>query len=340
MDGPVIGTVGKPATYRRYERELRTYVLPQFAARRIGTITKPQIAAWIADLSNGTAPARYKIRGTDPAEYEPAGTMNRPLSASSVDHIHTVASAVLAWAVDTDRIPRNPASGVRLPRVTAPEHVYLSHEQVDALATAAHGITESDTDRVLILLLAYTGLRINEALAIRVSGLDLLRARAQVAETWTVDKDGKRVLGTPKTHEKRFVPLPRFLVSELQQLTAGQVLDAFVFQAVRGGPIHDHNWRTRVFNLAVDDADLDKMDLTPHKLRHTAASAAIAAGADVKVIQQMLGHKDATETLNTYGHLWPDRLDEVSRALEAARTDALERQKALGHVSKMSPRRA
>jgi site-specific recombinase XerD len=61
------------------------------------------------------------------------------------------------------------------------------------------------------------------------------------------------------------------------------------------------------------------------------------AGADVKVVQLMLGHKDATETLNTYGHLWPDRLDEVSAALETARTSALD---ASGNVSGMYPRSA
>lgn len=327
----------KPATYRRYERELRMYVLPQWAARRIGTITKPEVASWIAALSNGTAPARYKIRGTKPAEYKPTGAMNGSLSPSSVDHVHTVASAVLSWAVETDRIPRNPAAGVRLPRVTAPEHVYLSHEQVEALATAAETITDEDTDRVLVHMLAYTGLRINEALALRVSALDLMRARARIVETWTVDKDGKRVQGTPKTHERRAVPLPRFLVAELQRLSAGQPQDAFVFQAARGGPMHDHNWRTRVFNLAARDAQLDDIGLTPHKLRHTAASAAIAAGADVKVVQQMLGHKDATETLNTYGHLWPDRLDEVSHALETARTAAIARSASTINVSKMYP---
>jgi site-specific recombinase XerD len=77
--------------------------------------------------------------------------------------------------------------------------------------------------------------------------------------------------------------------------------------------------------------------MTPHKLRHTAASAAIGSGADVKVVQLMLGHKDATETLNTYGHLWPDRLDEVSASLEVARRRALT---ARSNVSKMSPRSA
>ncbi len=63
--------------------------------------------------------------------------------------------------------------------------------------------------------------------------------------------------------------------------------------------------------------------LHPHELRHTAASLAIASGADVKVVQRMLGHKSATMTLDLYGHLMPDRLDVVADAMESARTAAL-----------------
>lgn len=327
----------KPTTWRRYERELRMYVLPTWGARRIGTITKAEVAAWVADLANGRAPARYAIRGTRPVEYEPVATMRRPLGASSIEHLHTVLSAVLGWAVETDRIGRNPATRVRLPRAADVEQVYLSHAEVEALATAAHGITDRATDRVLVLLLAYTGLRINEALALRGASLNLAARRARVTETWTEDRDGNRVLGPPKTHERRAVPLPRFLVDELVTLVDGRDRDEFVFQAARGGPLFDHNWRARVWPYAVHDADLDGHGLTPHKLRHTAASAAIAAGADVKVVQQMLGHKDATETLNTYGHLWPERLDEVSTALEAARADALATSGVVVHVPGMSP---
>jgi integrase len=58
-------------------------------------------------------------------------------------------------------------------------------------------------------------------------------------------------------------------------------------------------------------------------LRHTAASLAIASGADVKVVQQMLGHKSATMTLDQYGHLFGDRLDIVADAMDAARSSAL-----------------
>jgi Phage integrase family len=63
--------------------------------------------------------------------------------------------------------------------------------------------------------------------------------------------------------------------------------------------------------------------LTPHELRHTAASLAIASGADIKVVQQMLGHKSAVMTLDQYGHLFGDRLDVVADAMDAAREQAL-----------------
>jgi hypothetical protein len=59
--------------------------------------------------------------------------------------------------------------------------------------------------------------------------------------------------------------------------------------------------------------------LHPHELTHTAASLAIAAGADVKVVQQMLGHASATMTMDTYGHLFEIRLDEVADDLDRAR---------------------
>jgi integrase len=61
----------------------------------------------------------------------------------------------------------------------------------------------------------------------------------------------------------------------------------------------------------------------PHELRHTAASLAIASGAKVKVVQQMLGHKSATMTLDLYGHLFGDRLDVVADAMDSARASAL-----------------
>jgi integrase len=56
----------------------------------------------------------------------------------------------------------------------------------------------------------------------------------------------------------------------------------------------------------------------PHELRHTAVSLATASGADVKVVQLMLGHKRATMTLDLYGHLLPDKLDELADRFDDA----------------------
>ena len=88
------------------------------------------------------------------------------------------------------------------------------------------------------------------------------------------------------------------------------------------------NFRRRDWDKAVEAAGLGDLDLTPHKLRHTAASLAITAGADVKVVQTMLGHKSAAMTLDVYGHLFPDRLDEVADVLDAGRVAALVKLKA------------
>lgn len=60
--------------------------------------------------------------------------------------------------------------------------------------------------------------------------------------------------------------------------------------------------------------------LTPHDLRHTAASLAISAGANVKAVQRMLGHASAAMTLDTYSGLFPDDLDSVAAALHEAAT--------------------
>lgn len=73
-----------------------------------------------------------------------------------------------------------------------------------------------------------------------------------------------------------------------------------------------NNWRRRVFVPATMAARFDDRgfpEVTPHDLRHTAASLAISAGANVKAVQTMLGHASAAMTLDTYADLFPDDLE-------------------------------
>jgi site-specific recombinase XerD len=62
--------------------------------------------------------------------------------------------------------------------------------------------------------------------------------------------------------------------------------------------------------------------LRMHDLRHTAASLLIREGAPIKALQRPLGHKDAVQTLNRYGHLYPDELDSLAERLEQVRERA------------------
>jgi integrase len=85
-----------------------------------------------------------------------------------------------------------------------------------------------------------------------------------------------------------------------------------------------NDFRSRAFDAATRSVGLD--GFVPHELRHTAASLAIAAGASVKAVQSMLGHASATMTLDLYGHLFGDELDDVAARVDvAARTARVSR---------------
>jgi integrase len=89
----------------------------------------------------------------------------------------------------------------------------------------------------------------------------------------------------------------------------------------RSGVLRNSNWRARVFEPAVakcQKADESFPSITPHDLRHAAASLAISAGANVKAVQRMLGHAKASMTLDVYADLFDVDLDDVAVNLDAA----------------------
>lgn len=128
--------------------------------------------------------------------------------------------------------------------------------------------------------------------------------------------------GTPKTHANRSVPYPDFLEGFVRIDLRGKSPDQLMF-----GNGHDHlrlpnsqdGWFARAVRRA-QRTDPDFPRISPHDLRHTAASLAISAGANVKAVQRMLGHASAAMTLDTYADLFDDDLDYVADALSRARS--------------------
>jgi integrase len=297
----------KPTTRARYRSILDVHINPRWGEVELARVRHADVQKWVAQLSAAR-------------------------SAATVRKVHRVLSQVLGSAVKDGRLVRNVAEGITLPRVRSKERLYLNHKQVAELADACAAVPVSKYSstttadraayRLLVLFLSYTGLRWGELAGLRVGRLDLMRRRAAIVETFVV-VDGHVAPSDPKNHERREVPIPRFLVDALVVHVAGKPPEALVFGGEKAGaPMRSRTFQRAVFDRAAEAVGLD--GLTPHALRHTAASLAIAAGADVKVVQQMLGHKSATMTLDLYGHLFPDRLDTVADAMDAARIVALE----------------
>ena len=275
----------KESTRARYTGIVTKHVVPRWGRAPLAAVTHAEVTRWIAELSaSGLAPA-------------------------TVRYVHRVFFMALELAVRDGRIARNPAAGVRLPRAGRPEKRFLTHEQVFALAEAA------GPHRVLILTLAYCGLRWGELAALRVRGVDPLRRRLVIAEAVT-EVGGQLVWGTPKDHQCREVPLPRFLANALAQHVAGRGPQDLVFTTARGAVLRNLNFRRDAFDRAATQAGLD--GLTPHELRHTAAALAISAGANVKAVQRMLGHASAAMTLDVYAGLFDADLDGVADRLGLA----------------------
>ena len=172
---------------------------------------------------------------------------------------------------------------------------------------------------LLVKVLAYCGLRWGEASGLRVQDIDFARGRLEVQHT-IVEVDGVQLDSEPKDYEARSIPVLASILAGLKSHVEGKEGGSPAFAGARGGWL-----RGRVFRRGwLDDAAnmIGQDGLTPHELRHTAASLAISAGANVKAVQRMLGHASAAVTLDVYSDLFDNDLDAVSVALdiEIART--------------------
>ena len=227
------------------------------------------------------------------------------------------ADTTVLVAVAENRLAINPVDGVELPSVTSVEQRFLTLEQLHTLAEAA------GPHRPLVYVLGTCGLRFGEVAELRWRDVDLQKLQIRIVRSVTL-VDGVFEVGTPKSVKGRTVSLPAFVADLLKP---GQP-DALVFPDSEGGHMRGTNVRRRWWSKAVAAAELyprtvgDSVvyDFKLHELRHTAASLAIQAGANIKALQNMLGHESAGLTLDRYGHLYGSDVEAVGTAINALLT--------------------
>lgn len=261
-----------------------------FGHRRCGEIQRAELIAWIhAQTTN-----RYDDE--------------QPLSGAMKRKIGLTLKTLFDAAVEQGIILKSPLQigGKDIPSQGKTERRYLRIHEVDALIDAA----PTPEAALLLRVLLWTGIRPCEAKGLKIRDLDAVRGRLMIRR----DVDIYGALDETKNRNHRDVPVGGELLWDLEDAAENKQPEDWLLPDEHGNVWTDARWR-RIWARMCETAGIH--DVTTYSLRHTAASMAIAAGANVKTIQRMLGHGSAALTLDVYGHLWDEELNTIPVALDA-----------------------
>ena len=273
----------KPTTKQTYSTLVRSTVLPGLGTYRLGDLKPSDVERWLVTVQT-------------------AGK-----SASTRRQALAILAMILDAAERDGLVRRNVARMVDRPRKPTTEADWWTSKQVTTLIAAAKGQRLAP----LLTLVAYTGLRRGEALALRWSDVDLKTGTVTV--TGTLARVGTELFrqDTKTTAGRRVVPLVPEAVRALkaqrkaqaaEQLRAGTAWTStgYVFTTEIGTPVDPRN-ALRWFYVIRDKAKLESGSW--HTLRHSCASVLLTSGVPMPIVSAVLGHSSISITVDTYGHL-------------------------------------
>ena len=296
----------KPSTQRTEWARVRTHLLPLLGAHRLDELDSLVMQRFVQQLVAGER---------DPDRV--GKWRRRPCAPKTVRNIHGVLHKILGAAAEARLLPANPATGTGMPPKRHKEMRFLTPPEIERLLAACSG--DLAEWRPLVMLLATTGLRYSEALALRVGRVDALAGTLMVLESAYNKGAGEYIFTEPKTPQsRRTVRITRQLALELAPLVASRVRTALLFTAGDDdlAPV-TRNFAGRVWPRITARAGVEGLRL--HDLRHTVAALLISAGVPLTAVQRMLGHSSIKVTSDMYGHLMP----EVHEAIVATMSGVL-----------------
>ena len=259
----------KESTLRDYQDMLRIHVLPVFGDLKITDITRGKVKSFLL------------------------GKLNNGLAVNTVKHYRNCLSGVFNLAIDDETIQANPAKQLgkgflKTKDVKANVNPLTSEELKLLLEAVSEHFPEHFT---LFLLLARTGMRIGEALALQWGDFDFDKRFIEVKRSYVRGR-----ISTPKNSKTRRVDMSLQLAETLKNHKRGFMLELaesqndaqYVFTNKEGSLIDISNWRNRVFNKALTKAEVRKIRI--HDLRHTYATLRISKGDNVADVSSQLGH--------------------------------------------------
>lgn len=278
--------VHRPSTAEQVESYFRLHLYPTLGGRQLRSLRPSDVQAWVSDRST-------------------------VLAAGSVEVVFRHFASAMKAAEHDRIIGRSPCERIKLPKKAPAEVVPPTVEQVAAIAEAMQ-----ERYRAAVVLAAGAGLRLGEVFGVQVDRVDFLRRQVTVDQQLLTPSNGPAVLGPPKTSSSvRTVPVADVVVQELaRHVERFPPVGGYVFTTEMDNPVRRGTFQA-AWKRATRAAGAEGVRF--HDLRHHYASALISAGCSVKAVQHALGHASATETLNTYAHLWPDDEDRTRDAIQA-----------------------
>lgn len=274
----------KPRTYSRYQSIIELHLVPAFGEISIENLTRHMIQNFIYEKKkNGNL------------------RTGKAMSSTSMNLIFAVLSMAFEYAVDMELCEKNPC--LRLKRIPNDSRQVEAFSQDEQKRIEAY-ISASDDRRLFgILLCLYSGLRIGELIALEWEDMDLERGIMCINKTAYRNKsetgEWKFCIDKPKTKSsERIIPLPACIIDSLREYRLSAKSD-YVVENKKGDRMSIRSYQY-IFEKLTEKAGVRKLNF--HALRHTFATRAIECGMDIKTLSEIMGHKNASITLNRYAH--------------------------------------
>ena len=304
-------------TLQEYDGHIDRYIKPHLGSIPLAKLRPAHVADWVAML------------------LERGGHEGHALSPKTSRHAFALMNATLRWGVRMQLVQRNVCEAVTPPSVPRSEAKALSAEEVSRLFAVAKG-----TRWEAFITLAFAlGMRRGELCALSWRDVDLDGATVRIHRSLSQTRRGGVCLKPTKTNNVRTLPLSSLVLKVLRAQSAAQAQDKLKAASAYGdeGAVFADRLGRRITPMAATNAyarlaRTARLSSTRlHDARHTAATALLVGGVDVRTTAGVLGHANPTITLSTYAHLLPDaQRDALDRLGEHVARIAETRQNALG----------
>lgn len=278
----------KARTYNRYQGLIEMHIVPALGDRDISSLSRKEIQNF---LINQKKDGNMRNKET--------------LSATSTNMMLSLLNLAFEYACDMEYIKENPCIRIRRARADT--------KKVEAFSTDEQRAVEAEIaksgDRRLhgIILCLYTGLRLGELIALTWSDIDFKLGTLKVTKTAYRAQNEYGIwnlcIDTPKTESsERVIPLPKYITDMLSQ-DRDVAKTPYIVENKKTERMSIRSYQY-LFERLTEKVGVRKLNF--HALRHTFATRALECGMDIKTLSELMGHKNASITLNRYAHSMMD----------------------------------